>query len=157
MAERIEFEGILDSRTGLLILLGGILFMIGTHVTGVLGFVMLFSAFDVVGFWHADARRGSAGYRILQAIFQVVLTYALAQHCGMVTAIGATIAWYFLACDVLFYWALEIKLTSFDWFHSSPVVFLFQRVLKLPAAPAWSVLASSIVGLVLAMSLTFIF
>jgi O-antigen/teichoic acid export membrane protein len=90
-------------------------------------------------------------------MFQIVLMYALVLHTGIVTAAGATIAWYFLVCDVLYYWALEIKLDSFSWFQSSPVVFVFQRILKRPAAPVWSVLASSIVGLALAMSLTFIF
>lgn len=157
MADRAEYEKILDSRTGLLILVGTILFMIPLHATGVLGFVMLFSAFDIIGFGRADQGRGSAAYRILQVMFQVVLTYALSQHAGLVTAAAATIAWYLLVCDVLYYWAMEIKLDAFSWFHSSPVVFLFQRILKRPAAPAWSVLASAIIGLVLAMSLTFIF
>jgi hypothetical protein len=156
MAEKSEFEKLLDTRTGLLLFVGTLLFLINAHVAGVIGFVMLFTAFDVIGFYYVDEKRGSAGYRIVQVMFQAALTYVLAEHVGLVAAIGATIAWYLLACDVLFYWALGIELSPFNWFGASPVVFIFQRLLKQPSAPAWSVLLSSIVGILLAILLPFI-
>lgn len=151
-----EYEAILDSRTGLLTVVGAILFAIPTHVTGVLGFIFLFTAFDVAGYHHAAGEKGSASYRIMQVMFQAVLTFALAEYVSIAAAIGGTIAWYLLTCDVIFYWAVKATVGPFSWFHFSPVVFLYQRIMKQEAAPAWSVLVSSLVGLVLALSLDFI-
>jgi len=146
------------NRVGLLLLVGVGLMFVREHWAHFTGFILLFSVFDVYGykkvgkFVNGD-EEGIAEYRIIQLMFQVLFIYYLVLSDGWLTAACAVFAWWLLACDLLYYFILNEKLTPFTWFKTSPVVFIHNVLLKEPA-PVGAVLVSAIVGFLAGLSLT---
>ena len=152
---------ILKSRTGIVLIIGGLLLLRPEHWLHLFAFVLLYTAFDVfgyrdvLGFNNADRRRGPEPYRIVQGTFKVVLLYAIWLTDGWLTVAASLLAWWSLACDVLYYWCVKVPLDDFTWFRASPVVFVYNVVLNKPApksAVAISALVGSTVGLVLVLA-----
>ena len=113
--------------------------------------VLLFTLFDYVGFVWFDSRKGTKTYRILQGAFQLFTSILLYQWCGWQAVLGANIMWYFLVCDILFYWIDGKKLDDFTWFKFSPFNFYFNVIKKLPTPAVW-VRISALVGVMLGLS-----
>lgn len=158
MAKFSEFASEMISREGALLVLG-IAFMAAAYVipqpiTVYLGYICLFTAFDVFGFTRTDHSKGTAAYRIIQFMFQAALTAYVFEWQGFWTALACTIAWWFLACDVLFYWALGVKVTAFTWFRESPVIAFYTILLGRSEAPALAVKLSAFVGFATGLLLT---
>jgi hypothetical protein len=137
-----ELRELLLSRTGLLLLIGAVLLCVHSPLALALGAVLVFTAFDILGYQNASAL---VPYRVMQATIQFVLgayLYAIAPAACW----GFLIVWISLGCDILYYWAVRQDLCPFVWFDVSPVVFLFKHVLG-RAAPIWAVRLSAGVGL----------
>ncbi|MDI6804633.1 MAG: hypothetical protein QME58_12450 [Bacteroidota bacterium] len=69
-------------------------------------FLIGFTAFDLLGFKHTlDFRDGvpRIAYRIVQTSFQIIFTALIYVLFGWQTAAACLIAWWFTACDVLYY------------------------------------------------------
>jgi len=108
-------------------------------------YICLYTAFDVWGFRDVDQRRGSPEYRILQKMFALSIFTVIYFLDGWWTVGACVVASYFLVCDVLYYWAVDVKLGEFTWFVESPVNFLFNVLLKKPT-PVWAVVTSAAIG-----------
>src|SRR5213075_2069157 len=122
-----------------------------------MGFVLLDTSFDVLGFKYTNLNRGSASYRIIQKMFQFSVLALVFVHVGAAAVVACAVASYLLVSDVLYYFALSLKLTPFSWYKPSPVVFLFTVVLKRPSAPVWAVLLSAVVGFAAAATISFFY
>lgn len=162
MARIEEYASELLTRTGLLMLAGASLLIAGLivpsqSVTVYLGFIALFTAFDVFGFTRTDGKRGSAAYRLCQWMFHVAITALVVAWKGPVVAVACTIAWLSLVCDVLFYWAESLPLDNFSWFRLSPVIAFYTYALKRPETPALAVKVSALVGFTLGLLLIIVF
>ncbi len=79
----------------------------GVPVIGLLFFVLTFTAFDVLGFdltkRDPDPSVLRTEYRIAQVIFQFVALALVLSACGWVALLAAALAWWFTACDRLYY------------------------------------------------------
>lgn len=127
----------------------GILFMISCIPLLVfIGAILLFTAFDVVGFKYITNNSGGILYRIAQFAFQIILCYIIHMLVGWYVVIAFLVAWYLLLCDVLYYWVVGYELSPFSWFKTSPVVFYYMYIENKPNAPAIAVKISSYVGFI---------
>lgn len=117
-------------------------------VFAVIGFALIFTAFDVVGY-QPDDLKDVFPYRTLQLIFEAVLLLSLLHRFGLQAVLAAGVLHLFLVCDVLFFLIKGIPVKSFSWFKASPFVALSMYVFK-RALPVWGVWMSAVVGIVLA-------
>jgi hypothetical protein len=153
----------MNSRTVLVGLFGLALFVVGIiqHIPLAVffGFLGFFTAVDVWGFGYllghetGNPKDGKVVhvYHAILGLFQIGSMYFVNLFLGLSTVIACTVAWYLLLCDLLYYWMTLHKLDNFTWWNYSPVVFLFQRILKQDAAPAWAVRVSAIAGLLIGL------
>lgn len=132
-----------------------------------LAMIVLFTAFDIFGFRFIAGKnrevvtndtqgfidRSLPAYRILQVAFQILISVVAWQRFGWTVPVAFLVSWELLTCDVLFYYAIGIKLNDFSWWDWSPVVFFEKQIEKKTAAPAWLVLVSGIVGLLMGLSI----
>jgi hypothetical protein len=110
--------------------------------------VLIFSLFDWVGFVWLDNRKGTMLYRVVQALFQIMISMVLLCLTDWIAVLAANIMWLFLVCDVVFYWIDNTPLEPFTWFSQSPVNFIYQKILGKPT-PVVAVLLSASLGVVI--------
>lgn len=148
-----EYLSLLLSRAGAMALFGVLFLVPDSTILNMIGYILLDASFDVFGFKHTDASRGSSSYRVIQKMFQFATLALVFIHVGSPAVVASIIASWLLVSDVLFYVALSLPLEPFSWFKVSPAVFFFVVILKRPAAPVWAVVFSSIVGFALALTI----
>jgi hypothetical protein len=146
-----RYIDILISRTGIMLLCGFALLLVPFSIAHLIGYLFIFTAFDVFGYRYVG--RFITGkelrvpeYRVVQLTFQVLLTCIAVIVDGYYAAIAFTVAWLLLVCDVLYYYCVNERLTPFTWFIYSPINFIYNVLLKKPTS-VWAVVASAIMGL----------
>jgi hypothetical protein len=156
---------LLLSKVGIYLVIGFILFSFTSHIPSLIGWVLLFTAFDILGFKNLDdtltqwentttadisqiRRQVIDAYRILQGIFEAVTIIIIFNVSGWKYALSAGILHYFLVCDIAYYYMLGLKLGPFDWFKVNPIVALFNYGYNKPA-PVWSIWVSVSIGVLL--------
>ncbi|GEM_PF-4704104 len=140
------------SRPGLVLILGAGMLFLSWSSAHLIAFIFIYTAYDVLGFRDIDQGRGSEEYRIIQGMFKIAILAVVGFLTGWLTVAACVVAWYLLACDVLYYWCIATPLDDFTWFLGSPVPFVYNVVFKVPA-PAWAVRISAIVGTIIGLFL----
>lgn len=146
-----QYFSILSRNYGFFAIIGITLLLFHNPFLLTLGFILLFTSTDIIGFRYIDHERGTPHYRILQIIIQFLLGMVVYLQGGIQPLISSLIIWYTFGCDVLFYLELGIPLHGISYFTSSPVVFLFVKILKRDEAPKWAILLGVFLGIAIAI------
>ena len=122
------FAGLWQKDSALKVLIPAILCLIEielwhTPVVGLLFFVLVFTSMDIVGFINLTARDTAlsvprVSYRILMVTLQAVLIALVVSLTNISAGVACLIAWWFTACDWLFY------VLQNDWNDYSPYPWL---------------------------------
>jgi hypothetical protein len=154
-----KYVDIFTSRAGLLFLGGVGLMLSPYHWAHFIGFILIFQSYDVWGYRDVgkfdvpEPPKGLEEYRVMQFAFQVLFMRLIYAIDGGPTTLACLIAWYLLACDVIYYFSVNRKLEPFDWFLISPVNAINHFIFK-QKTPVWAVLASAFVGVAAGLFLT---
>jgi len=97
--------GIAAAFIGFVLVVAGKLYR--HNLAGFLGCILIFTAFDLLGYKYAIEAAGRAGlalmaYRIMQFLFQFILIVLFLPSSRNV-AIGFTLVWWTGGCDILYY------------------------------------------------------
>jgi hypothetical protein len=155
------YVSILLSRSGIILLAGLTLMFVHHHWAHFIGFLLIFSAYDVFGYrdvgkfdvMPSQVNVGLESYRVMQVMYQVLFMCYIFVIDGGPTTIACAIAWYFLTCDVIYYFLVNKALIPFTWFLPSPVNFVYNVIFRQPT-PVWAVSLSALFGLATGLFIT---
>lgn len=146
----------------------------GEKILWLTGASLTFSAFDYLGYNITKDETGVAptSYRIVQTLLQLGITYVLYEKCGLPTAIGFNLIWWTFGDDLLYYgYGAMIpngrggrfedrnsfdNVTTYGAHHAwwTPVGLLRTKYDRIPGN---TLIAQSLIGMGLAMTITITF
>lgn len=132
------------------------------HFLIVISFIILFTAFDVVGWGLAIHRQNRVNdltiripYRIMQNTFMYLFWLYIWSVFGFWTMIAALIPWWFGACDVLFYLILNEPLFNvhYDWMEGWSVHWAIKKLAPTYECRLKYFILLSVIGLIIAFAI----
>lgn len=121
--------------------------------------VILFSAFDAVGYYRLDSgsKEKLPYYRTLQVVFQHLLTAYLFFLFGWQFAVIYNVAWWFGVCDIMYYVILKQNYFTYGpmfWLWWTPFG-IVSKLFKMDILPIIATI-QAIIGLVVSTMLFFV-
>lgn len=153
-------------------LLSALFFAIGftasQPIIATISAVILFTAFDVMGYYYITTKEETPNssrnesrlvvYRIAQTLFQLCIAVALWKFASIISAICFMLAWWFFVCDCLYYVILRQNFLKFDnvfwaWWTPLGIYRKFTKSTKLITGK--ECLAQAIIGTVIVAALLY--